>query len=238
MCQAYIVREHMKLKCNDNHTISRQSEIKIEHKSFLHFPIIKDVTVQRNLIKISNKQNSSRLIQLIPRLGHAFIYALKPIWIQSPAAVPEKRQAMPFSLLWLIPAALWVSAAKQDAHKTQEKVSSNLRRTPIKLNSAVESGRERKACICYSCCSWRCELWRRFARLLGLWANQKGTRWTDAKAWAVSKCSNLCRTRRSQTAAGPTASETEGTVLTSTKVPDRKKEAWVLICSKWGAGLG
>lgn len=121
MCQAYIVREHMKLKCNDNHTISRQSEIKIEHKSFLHFPIIKNVTVQRNLIKISNKQNSSRLIQLIPRLGHAFIYALKQIWIQSPAAVPEKGQAMPFSLLWLIPAALWVSAAKQGAHKTQEK---------------------------------------------------------------------------------------------------------------------
>lgn len=149
---------------------------------------------------------------------------MQQILIQSPAAVPEKGQAMPFSLLWLISAALWVSAAKQGAHNhKKKKKSSNFCRALIKLNSAAESGRESKACICYSCCSWSCELQRRFARLLGLWANQKGVRWSDAKACVVSKCSNLCRTRRSQTAAGPTTSATEGTVLTSTEVPDRKK---------------
>lgn len=115
------------------------------------------------------------------------------------------------------------SKARCTQNTRRKKKSSNFCRALIKLNSAAESGRESKACICYSCCSWSCELQRRFARLLGLWANQKGVRWSDAKAWVVSKCSNLCRTRRSQTAAGPTTSATEGTVLTSTEVPDRKK---------------
>lgn len=159
---------------------------------------------------------------------HTFIHPFKQIWIQSLAAVLEREKAMPFSLLRPINAALSVLAAKQDAHKTRgkkkkKKKCSNFCRTQTKFNSAVENGRESKTCICYSCYSWRCELQRRFARLLGLWANQKGARWTDAKAWAFSKCSNLCSTRRSQTAAGPTASEAEGTVLTSTNMPDRKK---------------
>lgn len=116
-----------------------------------------------------------------------------------------------------------LSSKARCTQNTWKIMYSHFHRIAVKLSSVVESGRESKACICYNCCSWRCELRRRFARLLGLWAHQKGARWTDAKAWAVSKCSNLCRTRRSQTAAGPTASDTEGTVLTSTEVPDSKK---------------
>lgn len=47
----------------------------------------------------------------------------------------------------------------------KKKKSSNFHRIHIEVNSAVGSGRESKARICYSCCRWRCELWRRFARL-------------------------------------------------------------------------
>lgn len=155
------------------------------------------------------------LIQLIPRLG---IHSSMP-GVQSPRkgkAIPS-----PFCYWYLLPC---VSQQKIKMHtKHKEIMSSSFRRTPIKLHSAAESSRESKTCICYCCCSWRCELRRRFARLLTLWANQKGERWTYAKAWAVSKCSNLCRTRRSQSAAGPATSETEGTLLTSIKLPDRKK---------------
>lgn len=134
----------------------------------------------------------------------------------------DRQYLFPFQGWWLLPCE---SQQQSKMHRKHEKkMCFSLCRTTAKLNSA-ESGRESKTCICYSCYSWRCELQRRFARLLGLWANQKGARWTDAKAWAVSKCSNLCRTRRSQTTAGPTASETEGTVLTNTKVPDRKKRS-------------
>lgn len=152
------------------------------------------------------------LIQLIPRLG---------ILCLGFRALERVR-------LYLLPSVtdtccLVCLSRKSRCTKHKEIMSSSFRRTPIKLHSAAESSRESKTCICYCCCSWRCELRRRFARLLILWANQKGERWTYAKAWAVSKCSNLCRTRRSQSAAGPATSETEGTRLTSIKLPDRKK---------------
>lgn len=51
----------------------------------------------------------------------------------------------------------------------------------------------------------------------------EGSKMNECQSMNCFQMQNLCRTRRSQTAAGPTASETEGMVLTSIKVPDRKK---------------
>lgn len=121
-CQAYIVRDNMKRKWNYNHTISTQPKIKIECKSILHFCIIKNVAVKRNLIKIPH-QTSKIVPGWFSRSQGWGMHSSIP-WskfeFRALLLSLKSNSLCLFSLLWLIPAALWVSAAKQEAHKTQE----------------------------------------------------------------------------------------------------------------------
>lgn len=118
ICHVYIVREHVKFKCNDNHTISRQSKIKTECKSILHFPIIKNVAVEKP--KWISGQTSKTVPSWFSWSQGWGIHSSTP-WSKSEFRALLLSLAVPFSLLWLIPAALWVSASKQDTYKSQGK---------------------------------------------------------------------------------------------------------------------
>lgn len=88
------------------------------------FAIIKNAAIRMNLIKVSS-QTSTEQFQVDsadPKVGPAFIYAWgSELW---------KGTGYTFSLLLLIPAALCVPAANQDAHKTQDNYVFQLPQNP------------------------------------------------------------------------------------------------------------
>lgn len=86
------------------------------------FPIINNVVVKINLIRVSS-QTSTEQFQVDsadPKVGHVLICAWSSeLWKGTGYAFPL-----------LIPAALSVSAANQDAHKTQENYVFQLPQNP------------------------------------------------------------------------------------------------------------
>lgn len=92
-------------------------------QNYSAFPTIKNVAINMNLIKVSS-QTSAEQFQVDsadPKVGHPFIYA----WSS------ELWKGTGYAFCILIPAALSVSAANQDAHKTQENYVFQLPQNPI-----------------------------------------------------------------------------------------------------------
>lgn len=203
------------------------------------FPIIRNVAIKMNLIKVSSQTSRTIPGWLSWSQGWAWIHLCLETNLSSElCCCPWKGTGYASSLLLLIPAALCVPAANQDAHKTQENYVFQLPQNP-NYTPFSSWERQRKQNL-HLLLLLQLEVWatREICQTPQPLSKPEGSKMNWCQSMSCFQMQQPVRNQKVTVCSWPNCKWDRGNSLNKHQIARQEKEAWVLICSEWGAGLG